>query len=105
MSLDEIRERVENAPRLRVATTEENDFYPASVYEEEDGLNTLCYLPGEYSGEWQDALARAIVDAYEDRAKLLAALEVAMGYGNEYTRADLREVVDEAIENWKSREY
>ena len=105
MNLDEIRERVENAPRLRVATTEENDFYPASVYEEEDGLNTLCYLPGEYSGEWQDALAQAIVHAYEDRARLLAALEIAMGYGNEYTRADLREVVDETIENWKPREY
>jgi hypothetical protein len=105
VSLEEIRERVETAPRLRVATTEENDFYPASVYEEEDGLNTLCYLPGEYSGEWQDALARAIVDAYEDRAKLLAALEIAMGYGNEYTRADLREVVDETIENWKPRQY
>lgn len=74
-NLEEIRERVENAPRLLVATTEENDFYPASVYEEEDGLNTLCYLPEEYSGEWQDALARQIVAAYEDRARLLAALD------------------------------
>jgi len=103
--LDAIRERVENAPRLRVATTEENDFYPASVYEEEDGLNTLCYLPGEYSGEWQDALARAIVDAYEDRARLLAALEIAMSYGNEYTRRDIQEIVDETITNWKRPEY
>lgn len=105
MSLDEIRERVENAPRLLVATTEENDFYPASVYEEEDGLNTLCYLPGEYSGEYQDALAAEIVAAYEDRAKLLAALEIAMSYGNEYTRSDLREIVDETLENWKRPEY
>lgn len=105
MDLNEIRERVENAPRLRVATTEENDFYPASVYEEEDGLNTLCYLPGEYSGAWQDMLAREIVAAYEDRARLMAALEVAMGYGNEYTRRDLAEIVDETIENWKPREY
>ena len=105
MSLEDIRERVEHAPRLRVATTEENDFYPASVYEEEDGLNTLCYLPGEYSGEWQDALARAIVDAYEDRARLLAALEIAMSYGNEYTRRDIQEIVDETITNWKRPEY
>jgi hypothetical protein len=105
MSLDEIRERTENAPRLRVATTAENDFYPASVYEEEDGLNALCYLPGEYSGEWQDQLAKEIVAAYEDRAKLMAALEIAMGYGNEYTRRDLAEIVDETIKNWKPREY
>lgn len=105
MSLDEIRERVENAPRLLVATTEENGFYPASVYEEEDGLNTLCYLPGEYGFAYQDALAREIVAAYEDRAKLLAALEIAMSYGNEYTRSALREIVDETIKDWKRPEY
>jgi hypothetical protein len=105
MDLNEIRERVENAPRLKVATTEENDFYPASVYEEEDGLNTLCYLPGEYSGAWQDMLAREIVAAYEDRARLMAALDALKDYGNDYIQRDLNEIISEAIENWKPREY
>lgn len=106
MELDDIRERVENAPRLLVSPVNEGGYeHPASVYEEEDGLNTLCYLPGEYGKVYQNALAQEIVHAYEDRARLLAALEVAMGYGNEYTRADLREVVEDTIENWKPREY
>lgn len=106
MSLEDIRERVENAPRLLVSKANDSGFeHPASVYEEEDGLDTLCYLPKSYSGEWQNALAQAIVDAYEDRARLLAALEEALGYGNEYTRHDLRESVDEVIANWKPREY
>ncbi len=106
MELKDIRERVENAPRLRVATTEENDFYPASVYEEEDGLNTLCYLPGEYSGEWQDALAKAIVDAYEDRARLLAALDSIISNVTEYEMDDqVRYMADNAVKNWKPREY
>lgn len=105
MSLEDIRERVENAPRLRVATTEENDYYPASVYEEEDGLNTLCYLPGEYSGEYQDALAAEIVAAYEDRAKLLAALNAVLEFGNVYIQEELRDVMDDAIKHWKRPEY
>jgi len=113
MSLEEIRERVENAPRLLVATTEENDFYPASVYEEEDGLNTLCYLPGEYSGEWQDTVARAIVDAYEDRARLLAALDavctslpsICESLAEDEMEDGARSIVDEAIKNWKPRDY
>lgn len=76
MSIDAIRERVENAPRLLVAKANESGYeHPASVYEEEDGLNTLCYLPKSYSDEWQDALAAEIVAAYEDRARLLAALD------------------------------
>jgi len=107
MSLEEIRERVENAPRLLVATTEENDFYPASVYEEEDGLNTLCYLPGEYSGEWQDTMARAIVDAYEDRARLLAALDAICGALDAEGMEDwsARDMADNAVKNWKRPQY
>ena len=103
--MNAIRERVENAPRLLVATTEENDFYPASVYEEEDGLNTLCYLPGEYSGEWQDALAQSIVDMRNDREKLMTVLDIVLGYGNEYTRRDLNEMVEETLKDWRPREF
>lgn len=106
MSLEEIRQRVENAPRLLVATTEENDFYPASVYEEEDGLNTLCYLPGEYGGEYQDALAREIVAAYEDRAKLLAALDSIISNLTEYEMdSEVRSLADNAIKKWQRPRY
>jgi hypothetical protein len=106
LNLEEIRERVEYAPRLLVSLTNEGGYeHPASVYEEEDGLNTLCYLPGEYGEDYQNELAREIVNAYEDRARLLAALETAMSYGNEYTRRDLAEIVDETIKNWKPRAY
>jgi hypothetical protein len=68
LSLEDIRERVEKAPRLLVAKANEGGYeHPASVYEEEDGLNPLCYLPGEFGTEYQDALALEIVAAYEDR--------------------------------------
>lgn len=106
MSLDEIRERVEIAPRLLVSKANEGGYaHPASVYEEEDGLETLCVIPDTYFVATQDAIAQEIVNAYEDRAKLMAALDIAMGYGNEYTRRDLAEIVDETIKNWKPREY
>lgn len=106
MSLEEIRERVESAPRLLVSKANEGGYpHTASVYEEEDGLDTLANIPDYYGPEWQNQIAQGFVDAYVDRARLLAALEVAMSYGNKYTRRDLQEVVYETLENWKPREY
>lgn len=113
MNLQDIRVRVDSAPRLRVATTEESNFYPASVYEEEDGLNTLCYLPGEYSGEVQDALAAEIVAAYEDRARLLAALDavckavpsICESNADDEMEDGARSVANSAIANWSRHEY
>jgi Asp/Glu/hydantoin racemase len=113
MSLEEIRERVESAPRLLVAKANEGGYtHPASVYEEEDGLNTVCYLPGEYSGEWQDVLAGEIVAAYEDRARLLAALDavckavagLAESLAEDEMEAGARSVAARAIANWKPRD-
>lgn len=106
-SLEEIRERVENAPRLLIAKANEDGFgHPASVYEEEDGLNTLCYLPGEYSGEWQDKLAAEIVAAYEDRARLLAALDSVCSGLAEYELEDgARDMAARAIKVWKRPQY
>lgn len=106
MSLEEIRERVENAPRLLVSKANEGGYdHPASVYEEEDGLETLCVMPANYHPEWQDMGAQAIVDAYEDRARLAAALDAVLEFGNAYIQRDLQEVIDEAIKDWKPREY
>lgn len=100
MSLDEIRERVENAPRLLVSPVNEGGYeHPASVYEEEDGLETLAVIPNYYFASTQNALAQAIVDAYEDRARLLAALDAMLDYGNQ------EEIAEEAVKNWKPREY
>jgi hypothetical protein len=107
VSLEEIRERVESAPRLLVAKANEGGYeHPATVYEEEDGLNTLCYLPGEYSEIWQDALAAAIVDAYEDRARLLAALDSVCNGLAEYELEDgARDMANRAIKVWKRPQY
>lgn len=102
MSLEEIRARVENAPRLLVSKANEGGYeHPASVYQEEDGLDMLCYMPHVYHPEWQDHSAEQIVSAYEDRGRLLAALDAVLEYGNDYTRSDLSEIVNEALENWK----
>lgn len=104
MSLDEIRERVENAPRLLV--DEANDFTNASVYEEEDGLETLALMPVYYSDEAQNAIARDIVAAYEDRARLLAALDNVISGLAEYELEDgARDMANYALKKWKPREY
>lgn len=106
MNLEEIRERVEYAPRLLVSKANEGGYeHPASVFEEEDGLDALCFAHPAYGPEWQDAGMQSIVDAFEDRARLLAALDYALTYGNAYTRAELLEMVDEKLEDWKPREY
>jgi hypothetical protein len=114
MSLDEIRERVENAPRLLVSKANEGGYeHPASVYEEEDGLNTLCDIPHVYGVEYQDLLAQAIVDAYEDRARLLAALDavckavpsICESNADDEMEDGARSVAAHAVKNWKPREY
>lgn len=107
MSLEDIRERVEFAPRLLVSKANEGGYeHPASVYEEEDGLDTLCYLPGNYGVEYQDALAQAIVDAYEDRARLLAALDSVCNGLAEYELEDgARDMANRAIKVWQRPRY
>ncbi len=107
MDLEEIRERVEYAPRLLVSKANEGGYdHPASVYEEEDGLNTLCYLPGEYGVEYQDALAESIVAAYEDRARLLAALDSITSNLTEYEMdSEVRSLADNAIKKWQRPRY
>lgn len=114
MSLKDIRARVENAPRLAVSKAYEGGYaHHASVYEEEDGLNTLCNIPHVYNPEWQDRLAEEIVAAYEDRAKLLSALDavcksvtgLAESLAEDEMEAGARSVAERAIKDWKRPEY
>lgn len=107
MNLDAIRERVEYAPRLLVSKANEDGFgAPASVYEEEDGLNTLCFAHPEYSAEWQDFGMQSIVNAYEDRARLMAALDSIISNLHEYEMdGEARSLAENAVKNWKPREY
>ena len=57
-------------PSLLVAHSDAGS--PASVYEEADGLETICNIPGYYSPEAQNQIADAIVDMQSDRDTLLA---------------------------------
>lgn len=73
MGLDEIRERVRNQPALRGAFEET----PASIYEEEDGLETLLSAPEYYSKEAQNNIVKMFLDMADDRRRLLQALDAA----------------------------
>lgn len=72
IDIDQIRERHENSPRLLAADADGDS--PASVYEEEDGLDTICTIPGYYGTEYQNAMAEALVQTWRDRGALLAVI-------------------------------
>ena len=65
-----IEARAGHFPSLLVAHSDAGS--PASVYEEADGLETICNIPGYYSPEAQNQIADAIVDMQSDRDTLLA---------------------------------
>lgn len=101
--MEEIRERVENAPRLLVSKADEGGRLgvAASVYEEEDGLNTLCYLPSNYGEAVQNYLAAEIVAAYEDRERLLSALDaVISALAEEGLEDAARDLANRAVSGW-----
>lgn len=107
--MKDIRGRVEDAPRLLVSKANEGGYeHPASVYEEEDGLNALCYLPHTYGEEYQNAYAQEIVDAYEDRERLLFALDavcksvvsICESNADDEMEDGARSVAAHAVANW-----
>jgi hypothetical protein len=104
MSLEEIRERVETTPRL--AAFRADDYRNGSIYEEEDGLDTLVQVPGYYADEAQNSILDLFMNAVEDRARLLAALDSICSNLAEYAMDDMaRDLADRAIKNWKRPEY
>lgn len=77
--LTPIRERANQFPKLRVMEADPGDFQPvASVYEEADGLETICSIPGYYPADEQNRIAHAIASAPTDMARLLAAVEAVL---------------------------
>ena len=105
MNLEEIRERVESSPRLAVYRAD--DYQNASILEEEDGLETLVEVPGYYSDEAQNSILDLFVNAVEDRARLLAALDAICNSLDAEGMEDwsARDMADGAIKKWKRPEY
>jgi hypothetical protein len=75
MTLDEIRERVRTTPQLQ--GTLAHDENVASIFEDEDGLETLLEVPGYYSHQAQDNIVKMFLQMNEDRTRLLQALDAA----------------------------
>ena len=104
MNLEEIRERVESSPRLAVYRAD--DYQNASILEEEDGLETLVEVPGYYSDEAQNSILDLFVNAVEDRARLLAALDaICNALDEDGEDWSARDMADRAIKNWTPPEY
>lgn len=104
MSLEEIRERVDSAPRLGAFRAD--DYQNASIYEVEDGLDTLVEVPHYYADEAQNSILDLFVNAVEDRARLLAALDaICNALDEDGEDWNARDMADRAIKNWAPPEY
>jgi hypothetical protein len=64
-------------PKLLVAEADGGE-QPASVYEEADGLETICTIPGYYSAEAQNKLAHTIANMRDNHTALLGAVRAVL---------------------------